>query len=215
MKKSGRLRSIVPIEPHAAARLVDAPALPGGVARPGEGDGPPVRRRGAEAPDDRLAGDRRRLQVLELHAIEDVLGGRQAFDQHVGGEVGLREHIEIGGAAAVLEALRGRPVDQEARRPVRPRPHDAGIDRDIAGLHAVADAGAIGGAADERPRNPAGGDGGRGGRQKSTSGQRPADANGHGLLRSNGRQFSPTATTRDDVSMILRRRMAIHGSHTH
>ena len=49
------------------------------------------RRRGAEAPDHRLADDRRRRKVLEADAIEDVLPGRQAFDQRLGGEIGFRQ----------------------------------------------------------------------------------------------------------------------------
>src|SRR5262249_46948936 len=44
---------------HAAARFVDAPALTGGVAPPYERNRPPIRRRGPEAPDDRLADERR------------------------------------------------------------------------------------------------------------------------------------------------------------
>jgi len=62
---------------HAAARLVDAPALAGGVARPDERERAPLGRRGAEVSDRRLAEDRRRGEILELDAIEDV-GARRA-----------------------------------------------------------------------------------------------------------------------------------------
>ena len=94
MKKSGRVAQHGRVGAHAAARLVDAPALPGGVARPDERDGAPLARRGAETADLRLAQDRRLRQILEADAIEDVLPGRQIFDQRLGGEVALGQRVD-------------------------------------------------------------------------------------------------------------------------
>src|SRR3712207_7675276 len=50
---------------HAAAGRVDPPTLAGRVARPGEADGAPVGRGGAEAPDDR---DRKSTRLNSSHA---------------------------------------------------------------------------------------------------------------------------------------------------
>ena len=45
-------------------------------------------------------------QVLKADAVEDVLAGRQAVDQRLGGEVGLRQRIDEH-RADVAEALGG------------------------------------------------------------------------------------------------------------
>src|SRR5213076_2831848 len=58
------------IAAHAAARLVDAPALARSIARPHEGDRAPIARRRAEMPDLRRAHERRRGMVLERDAVE-------------------------------------------------------------------------------------------------------------------------------------------------
>src|SRR5258705_13897197 len=79
---------------HASVRRVDAPTLAGGIARPYERDRAPVARRGAKASDRRLAHDRGRSHVLETDAVEDVLSGRQVFDQRLGGEVALRQGVD-------------------------------------------------------------------------------------------------------------------------
>ena len=55
------------------------------------------RRRGAKAADQRLADDRRRRQILEADAVEDVLAGGQAVEQHLGGEIGFRQRIDEDG----------------------------------------------------------------------------------------------------------------------
>src|SRR5205814_304962 len=78
---------------HAAALLVDAPALAGSVARPAERYRAPLDRRGAEAPDERLAGDRGRREVGERHPVEDVLSARQSFKQRLGGEISVRQRV--------------------------------------------------------------------------------------------------------------------------
>ena len=125
---------------HAAARVVDAPALAGGVARPDERDRAPVARRGAKAADHRLArrsvGER---QVLEADAIEDVLAGGQDLDQHLGGEIALRQRIGEHAVADASEAVGGGNLDLHARGPVGAGPDHAGIDRHVAGLQPMAD----------------------------------------------------------------------------
>ena len=174
---------------HAAARLVDAPALAGGIARPDERDRAPVGRRGAKTADHRLADDGRRGQILEADAIEDVLPGRQALDQRLGGEIGLRQRIDEHGAVDGLEAVGGRNLDQHARRPVGARPDHGGVVGDVAGLDAMGDERPIGGAAEIRPGDAAGrGDRGRrrGGRQKPPS--RHGDAHEHGMPPVQGRR---------------------------
>ena len=77
--------------------------------------------------------------VLEPDAIEHVLPGRQALDQRLGGEIGLRQRVDEDGAADIPETVGGRDLDQHARGPVRARPDHAGIGRDVAGLDAVGD----------------------------------------------------------------------------
>ncbi len=77
--------------------------------------------------------------VLEADAIKNVLARRQAFDQRLGGEIGLRQRVDIDRAANGLETVGGRDPDQHARRSVGARPDDAGIDRHVARLDAVGD----------------------------------------------------------------------------
>ncbi len=136
----GAVRQHGRVGAHAAAREIDAEAAAGGVARPDEGHVLAVRRRGAEASDLRLADDRRRRQVLEADAIEDVLPRRQVLEQQLAGEVALRQHVDVRRVADVPEALGGGDLDQHPRRPVGARPHHAGVDRDVARLQAVGDA---------------------------------------------------------------------------
>src|SRR5262249_35363060 len=80
---------------HAAARLVDPPALAGLVARPGERDRPPVARRGAKAADHRLVDDRGGCEIPKLDAVEDVLASRELLEQQLGGEIAVRQSIDF------------------------------------------------------------------------------------------------------------------------
>ena len=166
MKKSGRLPQHGGVGAHAAARLVDAPALARGIARPHERHRAPLVRRGAEASDQRLAHHRREGVILEPHAVEDVLSGRQAFDQRLGGEIGFGERVDRDRAANALEAVGGRGLDQHARRPVGARPHHAGIGRDVTRLNTMGDDRPIRDAA-ERRLGDAAGDGDRRRRSRS------------------------------------------------
>jgi hypothetical protein len=115
----GRIRA------HAAARLVDAPALARGVARPHERDRLRLARRGAQPSDRRLAENCRLGQILEADAIADVGARRQVLDQRLGGEVAFRQRIDGGSGEDVAEAVGRRHLDQHAGRPVGARPHDA------------------------------------------------------------------------------------------
>ena len=110
-------------------------------------------------------------KVLEADAVEDVLPGGQALDQRVGGEIGFRQRIDEDGAVDGLEAVGGRDLGQHPRRPVGARPDHAGVERDVAGLDAMGDERAIGGAAEIRLGDAAGGGDrgrGRGGSEKPT-----------------------------------------------
>ena len=71
------------VSPHPATVFVDAPALPRGIAGPGERYVAPRHRRGAEVPDLCLAGDAVPVEALEPHAIENVLTRRQGAEQNL------------------------------------------------------------------------------------------------------------------------------------
>src|SRR5262249_7705035 len=124
------------ISAHAPACLVDAPAAASGIARPHERDGAPFARRRAKTPDLRGTERARKRMILETDAIEHVLPGGQVLEQRLGGEMGLRQSVDEDRAANSLEDLAGRHLDQHARRSIRPRPDNRGIDGDIAGLDA-------------------------------------------------------------------------------
>src|SRR5262249_39829669 len=85
------------------------------------------------------------------------------------------------GAVDGLETVGGRGLGQHARGTVGARPDHGGIDRDVAGLDAVGDDGAIGGSAEIRLADAA--DGGNRGRGRGRGQKPPAgqgDAHGHG-----------------------------------
>jgi hypothetical protein len=128
---------------HAAACDIDAPTLTGGVARPHERDRAPQVGGGAKTSCLRLTDQHGRGVILKTDPVEDVLSGRQALEQRFCGEIAVRQRIDERPMNDVLEAVGRRDVDQHARRPVGSRPHDCRIDRDVAGLESMADAGAI------------------------------------------------------------------------
>ncbi len=182
---------------HAAARFVDAPALPGGIARPHERDRALVARRGAKAARHRFADNGRRSKILEADAVEDVLPRGQAVDERVGGEIGFGQRIDEDGTVDGLETVGGRDLGQHARGAVGARPDHGGVERNVAGLNAVGDDGAIGGTAQIGP----GDDGGDRGRRRGR-GQKPptrqGDANGHGNppIARKRRRWRPILTAR-------------------
>src|SRR6185295_16976277 len=71
------------VSPHPATAFVDAPALPRRIARPGERHRFSHRRRGTKMPNLRLAGDPLLVDAFKPHAIENILPGRQAVEQHL------------------------------------------------------------------------------------------------------------------------------------
>jgi hypothetical protein len=121
--------------------------------------------------------------VLEADAIEDVLPGPQAFDQRLGGEVGLGQRIDVDRAANGLEAVGGRDLDQHARGAVGAGPDNARIDRHVARLDAVGDDRPITGAAESGlgdAAQQADRCGRASGRQEPATRQRRAVAHGDG-----------------------------------
>src|SRR5262245_21073319 len=91
------------VDGHASASNVDAPTLTHGVAGPGEENVALVARNRAKGTDDRLAPDASVLQVLEHHAIDDALTGRQARQLELGGEVPLLQRIGTENTMGILE----------------------------------------------------------------------------------------------------------------
>jgi len=122
-------------------------------------------------PDLRGTERARKRMVLEADAIEHVLPGGQTLEQRLGGEIGLRQRVDEDRAANSFEALAGRDLDQHARRSIRPRPDNRGIDADVAGLEAVGNHRPISGAAQRRLGDATGG---RHRRRRSRSGQEAA-----------------------------------------
>jgi hypothetical protein len=76
----------------SAARDVDAPALPRRVAGPHERDRLTRCRRRAEMSDARLACDPGG-NVVEAHAVENILPRRQPVQQRSCGEIGIRSCV--------------------------------------------------------------------------------------------------------------------------
>jgi hypothetical protein len=122
-----------------AARLVDSPALAGGVARPHERNRPALGRSGAEPAHHRLAEDQGLGQILEPDAVEYVLACGQVLDERLGGKIAFRQGVDDDAVADLFEGVRRRNLDPHARGPVGARPDDTGIDRYIARLHAMGD----------------------------------------------------------------------------
>jgi hypothetical protein len=135
---------------HAAARLVDAPALAGGVARPYERDRAPVARRGAKAAGHALADDGWEGKILKADPVEDVLPGGQTVDQRLGSEIGFGQRVDEDRALDGLETVRCRDLGQHARGTIGARPDHGGIGRDVTGLDAMGNKRAISGAAQIR-----------------------------------------------------------------
>ncbi len=136
------------VDLHAAAALVDAPALARSVARPDKADVAAICGGGAKAPDHRLAGAVDVDQVLRSHPVEDVLAGWQVLNQGLHREVTLRQRVNEDRSVNGLERVAGRKVEKHPGRSVDPRPDDARIRRHVARLQAMGDDRAAGGAAE-------------------------------------------------------------------
>ena len=137
----GRVRAHRLVGAHAAPLDVDAPALPGRVARPGETHRASPERGGAEVADDRLRHRSRVGEAREAHAVEDLLIACQSAEQALDGEVAARHGVDRRQRDRALERRRRRDLDQHPRRAIRTRPDHAALARHVAGLHAVRDRG--------------------------------------------------------------------------
>ena len=78
---------------HAAAAGIDAPALPGGIARPDERYRLPLRGRGAEMTDLRFSRNPGLGDIFKPHPVENILPGRQAIQRELRGEVAVRQRL--------------------------------------------------------------------------------------------------------------------------
>ncbi len=137
MNTSGACRAIVSYKPHAAARFVDAPALPDDVAGPADLQGP--RRPGRRV---KTTGRLRTEQawtreVVEPDAVEDRLARRQPAEVDLRGEVCV---FERGGSlddARGGEALVAGHFHEHARGTIRAAPDHRSGAGDVADLHAA------------------------------------------------------------------------------
>src|SRR5437867_2005104 len=107
-------------------------------------------------PELRLAGDAALADVVEAHAIENILPGRQAVEQQLCGEIAVRQCIGGSRANDGLETLERRTFDLHPRWPVGARPDDSGVGRDVARLNAAGDERPVRGAAEVRSGEAAG-----------------------------------------------------------
>jgi hypothetical protein len=137
--------------------------------------------RGAETADPRLA---RKVgcDIVEPHAIKDLLPVGQVFRGQLCREIAVRSGIAECRAQDGLETIAGRAFEAHARRPIGACPHDRTIAVDIARLDTARDLRPVGGAAEigfcertrARERNQ-----GSGADQKLTSGQGRPGASCH------------------------------------
>jgi hypothetical protein len=93
------------------------------------------------------------LKVLKADAIENLLARRQTVDQRLGGEIALRQGVDIGTLVDHLETVGGGNLDLHAGRPVGARPNHGRVDRYVARLHAVRDCRPVSGKAQIRAGN--------------------------------------------------------------
>ena len=112
------------VEPHPAPRLVDAPPLPAGVGGEGEAHVGGPGGRGAKRALDRPAPGPQVAQVLEEHAVDDTLAGREAIEVDPGREAVRLERGRPGHPADLGKGLARRPLHEEAGGSVGARPDD-------------------------------------------------------------------------------------------
>ena len=133
---------------HAAVIGVDAPALSGDVATPDETDVAATGRRGAEAPEHRLARDIDIREIAKPDAVEDFLPRGQVLQQHFRREVAFGQRCDRRQRPCIGKRLRRGDLDQHLRGPIGARPHDGAIGSDVTGLNARCDDRPVGGAAE-------------------------------------------------------------------
>jgi hypothetical protein len=135
------------IGPISAAADIDAPALPCGVAGPDERDPLVRKRRGAEMADAALSRDAGG-NVIEPHAVENVLPCGEIFKQQLRGEVAIGQRVSRSRTEDGLEAFDGRAFHAHPRGPVGARPDHRGAGIDVTGLDAARNLRTVGGAAE-------------------------------------------------------------------
>lgn len=111
---------------------IDAPTLAGLVAREGEGDGLLLRRRRTEAAGDRRANAAEIGQILEAHAIEERLAGRQLADVEPRGEIAVLERTGTDESPRPAERFVRRQLDDHPRRTIRIGPQHGAPVGDVA-----------------------------------------------------------------------------------
>ena len=149
---------------------------------PAKRDRTAVARRGTKAAHHRLADARRSCEIPKSDAVEDILAGRELFEQQLGREIAVRQSIHKGAVAHSLEVVGGGDLDLHPSRPIATCPDHPGIDAHVARLQAVGDERPVGGAAQIRlgdaggPCERGGGERsrGRGAGDEAAAGQRPA-----------------------------------------
>ncbi len=144
------------VEPHAAARQIDAPSLPDAVAGKHERH---IARRWCRAPTSAatrrdnprrcLEASRHRLaeapqigEILKLRAIGNALPGRQLHEVDARGEVRGFERRRADDPARIGERRSRRVLDDQASRPIRSAPDDRLAVGDVAGGDAARHPGA-------------------------------------------------------------------------
>ena len=140
-----------PVGAHAAAPGIDAPTLPGGIARPDERYRFFLRGRGPKVPDLGFSRNSAFTEVHKLHAIKNILSRRETFEQELRCEVAIRQRVCRCRGNDGPEAFDGRTFHLHAGRPVGPRPHHRGVAEYIARLHPAGDLRTIRGPAEIWP----------------------------------------------------------------
>jgi len=128
------------VDLHAAPIQVDAPALAGGVAAPEDVEVARLRRRRAEVTHERPIDRLEIGQVLEAHAIEDMLVRRQVGEVHPRREVGILERRRPHHALGVGEGIAGGILYDHAGGAVAAAPDHRAVGADVAGHDAAGQA---------------------------------------------------------------------------
>ena len=129
------------VDLHAAPGLVDAPALSRGVAAPDKAHiaaGPSAhgRRRQAQMALHSFGQHALVVQVLQDHAVKNLLSGGQTAEVHSAGEVRAFKHVGAAHARGVGEAGGGRPVEPQTGRAVAAGPDHGAIGFGVTALDA-------------------------------------------------------------------------------
>ena len=122
------------VETHATEVRIDAPALPGGVRRPGNRDIAPRPRplRRGKTPDYWFAPHPEIRKVLESDLVEDSLVFGKARQLEPRGEIRRLERGRPNDPPRVGKRLGRRVFNDQPRGTIRSAPHHGAIDVDVA-----------------------------------------------------------------------------------